>query len=46
MHRIAPYVYAAPDNAEVHFIVRGGRAVWAMVYRGGFFSNASYAVPK
>lgn len=46
LQRIAPNVYTFADGAEIHFVVRDGRAVWAMVYRGGFLADAKYAVPR
>jgi CubicO group peptidase (beta-lactamase class C family) len=46
MQRISPDVYLAPDGAEIHIVVRGGRTAWAMVYRSGFFADAKYAVPS
>jgi hypothetical protein len=43
--RQAENAYAVDKNTEVHFVVSGGRAAWAMVYVGGFFLDAKYRVP-
>jgi hypothetical protein len=32
------------ENAEVHFLVRDGRATWAIVYAGGLMADASRRV--
>ena len=42
--RQAENVYAINDNAEVHFLVSGGRAQWTTLYIGGLFLDAKYRV--
>ena len=42
--RQAENVYAIDENAEAHFLVRGGRAEWSMVYIGGLLMDAKYRV--
>src|SRR6266404_4820461 len=42
--RQAENVYAINENAEVHFLVRDGRATWAIVYAGGLMADASQRV--
>jgi len=42
--RQAENVYAINENAEVHFLVRDGRATWAIVYAGGLMADASRRV--
>jgi CubicO group peptidase (beta-lactamase class C family) len=42
--RQAENVYAIDENVEVHFLVRGGRAEWSMVYIGGLLMDAKYRV--
>jgi hypothetical protein len=37
-------VYAINENTEAHFLVRGGRAEWSMVYIGGLLMDAKYRV--
>lgn len=37
-------VYAINENAEVHFLVRDGRATWGIVYAGGLMADASRRV--
>jgi hypothetical protein len=39
--RQAEDVYALDKNAEVHFLVREGRATWGVVYVGGLMMGAS-----
>ncbi|MCA1818431.1 MAG: hypothetical protein LC746_18995, partial [Acidobacteria bacterium] len=33
-------VYAVNENTEVHFVIRGGRATWGIVYTGGLMMDA------
>jgi hypothetical protein len=40
--RQAENVYAIDENTEGHFLVRGGRAEWCMVYIGGLLMDAKY----
>jgi CubicO group peptidase (beta-lactamase class C family) len=42
--RQAENVYAIDENTEAHFLVRGGRAEWSMVYIGGLLMDAKYRV--
>ena len=42
--RQAENVYAIDKNAEVHFLVRDGRAMWGVVYVGGLMMGASRRV--
>ena len=42
--RQAENVYAIDENVGVHFLVRGGRAEWSMVYIGGLLMDAKYRV--
>jgi D-alanyl-D-alanine carboxypeptidase len=44
LRRQAENVYAVDDNTEARFVVRGGRAEWAMVYDGGLLMDAKYRV--
>src|SRR6185295_14410164 len=44
LRRQAENVYAVDDNTEARFVVRGGRAEWAMVYDGGLLMDAKYGV--
>jgi hypothetical protein len=44
VRRQAENVYAINENTEVHFLVRGGRATWSMVYIGGLLMDAKYRV--
>ena len=44
VRRQAENVYAIDENTEVHFLVRGGRAEWSMVYIGGLLMDAKYRV--
>src|ERR1044072_6932501 len=37
--RQAENVYAIDENTEAHFLVRGGRAEWSMVYIGGLLMD-------
>jgi CubicO group peptidase (beta-lactamase class C family) len=37
--RQAENVYAVNENVDVHFLVRGGRAEWAVVYIGGLLMD-------
>jgi CubicO group peptidase (beta-lactamase class C family) len=42
--RQAENVYAINENTEAHFLVRGSRASWSMVYIGGLLMDAKYRV--
>jgi D-alanyl-D-alanine carboxypeptidase len=42
--RQAENVYALEDKADVHFLVRNGRATWAIVYAGGLMVDAKRRV--
>jgi len=44
MRRQAENVYAINENTEVHFVMSGGRAQWAMLYIDGLFLQAKYRV--
>jgi D-alanyl-D-alanine carboxypeptidase len=44
VRRQAENVYAIDENTEAHFLVRGGRAEWSMVYIGGLLMDAKYRV--
>jgi hypothetical protein len=44
VRRQAENVYAINENTEAHFLVRGGRAEWTMVYIGGLLMDAKYRV--
>jgi hypothetical protein len=44
--RQAPYVYALDPDTEIRFIVRDGRAAWAIVYTGGLLMDAKYRVTR
>ena len=44
VRRQAENVYAIDENTEAHFLVRGGRAAWSMVYIGGLLMDAKYRV--
>ena len=44
VRRQAENVYAINVNTEVHFLVRGGRAEWSMVYIGRLLMDAKYRV--
>jgi hypothetical protein len=44
LRRQAENVYAIDENTEAHFLVRGGRAEWSMVYIGGLLMDAKYRV--
>ena len=42
--RQAENVYAIDKNAEVHFVMRDGRAMWGVLYVGGLMMGASRRV--
>jgi len=44
VRRQAENLYAIDENTEAHFLLRGGRATWCMVYTGGLLMDAKYRV--
>jgi hypothetical protein len=44
MQRQAENMYAIDEHTEAHFLVKGGRAAWSMVYVGGLLMDAKYRV--
>jgi len=46
LSRQAEYTYAVEENIEVRFLMRAGRAEWAIVYEGGLMMDAKRQVSR